>query len=152
MSEHPYTPTEAAEWLCRGGPCVESGDRCKVLAENCCLCVYSGNLIVRQSAENKKLLCDVEDSDKALDKYWKENKQLIAEVSHYRAALGFVGDLAIKVGAPNVEKLVLSALATGEEIAMRRVLERVSTEQDGINDRGSDEYANPVEKGLAPNE
>ena len=86
-------------------------------------------VIEEQTAENKRLTIEDKYNDQALDKYWKENKQLIAEVSHYRAALGFVSDLAIKVGAPNVEKLVLSALATGEEIAMRRVLERVSTEQ-----------------------
>ena len=48
-----YDPESISAWLCKGGPCDESGDRCKVLSEDCCACVYAGNLIVRQSAELK---------------------------------------------------------------------------------------------------
>ena len=38
-------------------------------------------------AENRKLKVDVEDSDKALDKYWKENKRLSVENEILRACL-----------------------------------------------------------------
>ena len=110
MSEHPYTPTEAAEWLCRGGPCVESGDRCKVLAENCCLCVYSGNLIVRQSAEIKtndrryrmaqdRANNDIERQKHINTTHLEEHKRLVAENERLKGVLAEL-ESALGLDAP----------------------------------------------------
>ena len=101
-------------------------------------------------SEDCKVNDTKETTEAALHRIAKENVRLSAENSHYRTALGFVADLADKSGAANIKKLALAARHQGEE--MERVSTgltkapaspKTATEKDGINDRGSDEYANP---------
>lgn len=66
-----------AKWLCRGGPCLEAGDRCKVLSEDCCPCVLAGNLLERQRDEIERLPDDYETQ---LEFAQAENKRLTVEI------------------------------------------------------------------------
>ena len=94
---------------------------------------HAAEELERLSAEVKRLAIEDEYNDQALDRYWKENKRLIAENKH------------------NIDVLKQISRHFGSVEQCREIaswaLERVSTErecsQDGINDRGSDEYANP---------
>jgi len=77
-----------------------------------------------------------EESDTACADLEDENKRLSAENSHYRAALGFVADLAAQSGAINKEMEIVSTVSAAAEKGLQIALDNaskatVSTGQDG---------------------
>lgn len=70
----------ASEWLCKGGPCLEAGDRCEVLSEDCCPCVLSGNLLIRQRDEIEELQDCQKNQDAIIDRQYDDNAKLTVQI------------------------------------------------------------------------
>ncbi len=158
------------------------------------LMIEASDEIARLSAEVKRLAIEDGYNDQALDKYWKENKRLIAENKRLealdknwlRASEQWVAEIERQkhINTTHLEEhqrlvaentllksrirdalhcLVDHNFDEGEDpricdLAIAYQNATVSTEQapvspktaiekDGINDRGSDEYANPERDG-----
>ena len=52
----PYTIESVAKMLCTGEICGEN--KCRVLAEDCCPCVFAGNALMRGTAALQGVLDD----------------------------------------------------------------------------------------------